>query len=240
MSESKHLPAEIRLSGMTCGSCELLLERKIKAVSGVIDVHVDHRRGVAIITANTDKLPSSDEIESVIRSAGYGVGDEFAQRAVVCETQQNGILDVWIDGMTCKNCENLIKQSLKRVPGVKHASVHHQKGSAKIHYTQMPDWDDLRDAVEGAGYQIRHPGDAPSSIEPSHKKWMEIGGSLVILFPLYKLLQAFDLVSLAPSTSGALSLGGIFVIGLVAIRKVHSLKMVKRFFQAHRLIRVKT
>ena len=201
---------------MTCGSCELLLERKIKAAAGVIDVHVDHRKGIAMITAHPDALPSSEEIESVIRSAGYGVGDEIPQRSVICETQQNGILDVWIDGMTCKNCENLIRQSLKRVPGVKHASVHHRKGSAKIHYTQKPDWNDLRDAVERAGYQLRHPGEAPSNIEPSHQKWMEIGGSLLIIFAIYKLLQAFDLVSLAPSTSGALSFGGIFAIGLVA------------------------
>ncbi len=201
---------------MTCGSCELLLERKLKMVHGVTHVDVDHRKGIAIITANTDALPSSEEIEGIIRSAGYGVGDEIPTRSVACGTDQNGILDVWIDGMTCKNCENLIKQSLKRVPGVKHASVHHQKGSAKIHYTQMPDWDDLRDAVQRAGYRIRHPGEAPSRIEPSHKKWMEIGGSLLVIFALYKLLQAFDLVSLTPSTSGALSFGGIFAIGLVA------------------------
>ena len=117
MSESKQLNAEIRISGMTCGSCELLLERKLKAVAHVLHVDVDHRKGVAIITANADALPSSEEIESIIRSAGYGVGDEPAMRSVACETTQNGILDVWIDGMTCKNCENLIRQKLKLVCG---------------------------------------------------------------------------------------------------------------------------
>ncbi|OGJ55075.1 hypothetical protein A3D11_03300 [Candidatus Peribacteria bacterium RIFCSPHIGHO2_02_FULL_49_16] len=138
MSESKHLHAEIRISGMTCGSCELLLERKIKAVSGVIDVHVNHRKGIAVITAHPDTLPSSQDIENIIRKAGYGIGDKVVQETA------------------CK------------------------------------------------------------IIEPPHRKWMEIGGSLLIIFALYKLLQAFDLVSLAPSTSGTLSIGGIFVIGLVA------------------------
>ena len=166
MSESKQLNAEIRISGMTCGSCELLLEHKLKAVANVLHVDVDHRKGIAIVTANADALPSSEEIERVIHAAGYGIGDEPAQRSVVCETNPDGILDVWIDGMTCKNCENLIRQQLKRVPGVKHASVHHKKGTAKIHYTQMPEWDDIRDAVERAGYQVRHPGEEPSDIEP--------------------------------------------------------------------------
>lgn len=142
MSESKHLRAEIRISGMTCGSCELLLERKIKKVAGVIDAHVSYRKGVAVITAHQDALPSSDDVESVIRKAGYGVGNEKPQRAASC--------------------------------GIQYA------------------------------------------IEPARRKWMEIGGALIVIFAVYKLLQVFDVVSLAPSPSGALSLGGIFVIGLVA------------------------
>ncbi|TSC58578.1 MAG: Heavy metal transport/detoxification protein [Candidatus Peregrinibacteria bacterium Greene0416_19] len=136
MSDSKHLHAEIRISGMTCGSCELLLERKLKVVPGVVDVHIDHRTGVAHMTADASRLPSEDRIASVIHKAGYSVVDD----------------------------------------------------------------------------------DAPSisTLSPDKRKWMEIGGALIIIFAGYKLLQAFDLVSLAPSTSGALSFGGIFVIGLVA------------------------
>src|SRR3990167_6523864 len=104
MSESKHLPAEIHISGMPCGSCELLLERKIKAVSGVIDVHVDHRKGIALITAHPDALPSSEEIENIIRKAGYGVGDEIVQEAA-CEVAEKGVLNVRTDGMTSNHDE---------------------------------------------------------------------------------------------------------------------------------------
>ena len=215
MSESKQLTAEVRISGMTCGSCELLLERKLKSVPGVLKVDVNYRKGAAMITANKDALPSSEEVEDVIRKAGYGIGDEPASNEA-CPVMQNGILDVCIDGMTSKDSEHIIKKRLKHVAGVKSASIQYQRGTAKIHFSQMPDWDDLRDAVENAGYHLRRPDEAPSVIELSHNKWIEIGGSLLIIFAIYKLLLAFDLVSLAPSTSGALSLGGIFVIGLVA------------------------
>lgn len=215
MSESKHLHAEIRISGMTCGSCELLLERKIKAVAGVIDVHVNHRTGIAVITAHTDALPSSEEIESVIRKAGYGVGDEQAE-GMACEVTENGVLDVHIDGMTSNHDERLVKQKLRAVDGVKKVSAHYQRGKARIYYEQMPDWGALREVVESAGFRLRRPGEEIAAIEPTHRKWVEIGGALLIIFALYKILQAFDLVSLAPSTSGVLSLGGIFVIGLVA------------------------
>lgn len=135
MSESTHLQATLHISGMTCGSCELLLEKKIKAVPGVIDVHVNHRKGTAVITAHAGTVPSADRIETIIRKAGY---------------------------------------------------------------------------------EIRDVGSEKKENESSSRKWTEIGASLVIIFAAYMLLRTFDLVSLAPSVSGALSVGSIFVIGLVA------------------------
>ncbi len=128
--------ATVCIGGMTCASCELLLEKKLRAVPGVKHVDVDHKSGIAHITAQEDKLPSAERISDVIEKAGYSVIDENA-------------------------------------PSV-------------------------------------------STLSPDKRKWMEIGGALIIIFAGYKLLQAFDLVSLAPSTSGALSIGGIFLIGLVA------------------------
>jgi sulfite exporter TauE/SafE/copper chaperone CopZ/plastocyanin len=215
MSESKQLSATIRISGMTCGSCELLLERKLKAIPGVLAVNVNYRKGIATITAEADALPSSDLVEETIRKAGYGVDDEPAQNAV-CPVAENGILAVCIDGMTSKDSEHVIKKKLKHVLGVKSTSIQYQRGTAKIHYSQLPDWNELRDAVDSAGYRLRRPDEAPTAMEASGRKWVEIGASLLLIFAIYKLLQTFDLVSLAPSTSGALSLGGIFVIGLVA------------------------
>lgn len=138
MSEhnSKERYATVCIGGMTCASCELLLEKKLKAVPGVKHVDVDHKSGIAHITAQADKLPSSERISEVIEKAGYTVVDDSA-------------------------------------PTV-------------------------------------------SALSPDKRKWMEIGAALIIIFAGYKLLQTFDIVSLAPSTSGALSIGGIFLIGLVA------------------------
>ena len=126
--------AEVKIAGMTCQSCELLLERKLRSVSGVVKADINHRSGIATITAETGNLPDAETIGAVIRNAGYRLAD---------------------------------------------------------------------DVVTGHAH-------------PDRNKWIEIGGALLIIFALYKILLTFDLISLAPSTSGALSLGGIFVIGLVA------------------------
>ncbi len=137
--------AVIHIHGMTCGSCELLLERKLSAVASVLHADVNHRTGTAIITANADALPLGKEIERVIRDAGYGVGDEQPKQTTA-----------------------------------------------------------------------RHASKATAHTEDPQRKWLEIGASLIIIFAAYKVLQAFDLVSLAPAASEAVSFGGIFIIGLVA------------------------
>ncbi len=128
--------ATVRIAGMTCGSCELLLERKLRSVPGVRKVDVRHKRGTAVIIADADNLPDQERIAAVIRGAGYSV-----------------VVD-----------------------------------------------------------------DAPTvgSVSSDQRKWMEIGASLLIVFALYQLFKAFDLVSLAPSATGVLSFVGILLIGLVA------------------------
>lgn len=131
----KHRHSELRIAGMTCSSCELLLERKLKHLPGMVQVDVNHRTGVAHLTARADQLPDQNQIISVITDAGYRLADGAS-------TAARGI--------------------------------------------------------------------------SNQRAWVEIGGSLLIIFAVYKLLQAADFASLAPSMSGTISLGGALVIGLVA------------------------
>lgn len=209
--------AELQIAGMTCGSCELMLERKLKKVPGVLDVDVDHRTGTAKIVADESSLPDGDQIETVIREAGYSLAGAENDNAAGLD-DEHGLWKVAIDGMTCRDCEKLLRQKFKLVHGVKRASVHADRGTANIYFTpgERPLWEDLQAAVESAGYQLRRLDEQPSVIEPPHKKWMEIGACLLIIFALYQLFQAFDLVSLAPSIAGASTFGGILLIGLVA------------------------
>lgn len=127
---------------------------------------------------------------------------------------------VCISGMTCASCELLLEKKLKAVHGVKAADVDHKTGTARItaRADSLPSFERIASVIEKAGYTVMDAGAPPSisSLSPDKRKWMEIGGALIIIFALYQILQAFDIVSLAPSTSGALSLGGIFLIGLVA------------------------
>ncbi len=124
-----------------------------------------------------------------------------------------------IDGMHCASCELLLERKLKALPGIRKVSVNHRTGRAVLHAdpSNPPPPERIEQVVHDAGYRI---GNAQRSdaipVVNDGMKWMEIGASLLIIFALWKLVQAFYLTSLAPSTSGVASLGGVLLIGLVA------------------------
>lgn len=228
MNEKNCKTAELNITGMTCGSCELILERKLMKIPGMIRVLVNHRTGVARVTAEADRLPDADAIADVIREAGYALADtaegqarEQHEQSGFSHTGDTGgksMLRVRIDGMTDRGCTRLVKGKLKLVEGVRYASVNEADGTANIHYRGAPpSWKELVAAVESAGFTLRRFDEAPGDREPAHKKWMEIGASLLIIFALYQILKTFDLISFASSTTaGAATFGGILLIGLVA------------------------
>jgi sulfite exporter TauE/SafE/copper chaperone CopZ len=63
---------EIKIDGMTCGSCELLLERKLKKITEIFKIDVDFNRGSAIIYYTKNRPPLS-KIKSIIENAGYEI-----------------------------------------------------------------------------------------------------------------------------------------------------------------------
>ncbi|MFA5273601.1 MAG: sulfite exporter TauE/SafE family protein [Candidatus Peribacter sp.] len=136
-------------------------------------------------------------------------------------------LHLRIAGMHCASCELLLERKLKSLPGVRSVRVNHRKGTATLWLNTAvpPARSDIERLLAGSEYRLVSFGTetvdatAVSHREQdisSHRHFLEIGGALVIIFAIYKLLQTFDIVSLAPSTAGALTFGGVFVIGLVA------------------------
>ncbi len=67
---------KLQIAGMTCASCELVLERKIKKISGVEKVHVNHRTGIAEIRLDPNNRPILSEIRAAIEDAGYSLGEK--------------------------------------------------------------------------------------------------------------------------------------------------------------------
>lgn len=125
-------------------------------------------------------------------------------------------MTVHIDGMHCASCELNLEEEIRKIPGVADVNVSRKTGTATIRtaHDLAPSEGQIARAVRDAGYAVR--GDAGPAAESPARRWAEIGGALVIILALYQLFRFFDLVSVAPSTSGALSAGGVLLIGIVA------------------------
>lgn len=131
------------------------------------------------------------------------------------ESDPNRHATLNIEGMHCASCELMIERKLRAVPGILNVNADHTTGCATIEAdgNRLPKEEDIAAAVQKAGYSL---SEGTSALSGTQRKWLEIGGSFLAIFALYQLLKAFDLVSLAPSTSDALTLGGVLIIGLVA------------------------
>lgn len=69
MSHKKKL--EVQIEGMTCGSCEILIERKFKKIPGVKSVKVSQLQGKAMLYC--DQRPSPQVLQEAIAADGYKV-----------------------------------------------------------------------------------------------------------------------------------------------------------------------
>lgn len=62
---------KLRIHGMHCASCEVLIERKFKAVAGVEGVRVNHATGKAILSCTCE--PDLAQLDAAIKPHGYSL-----------------------------------------------------------------------------------------------------------------------------------------------------------------------
>lgn len=63
---------------------------------------------------------------------------------------------ITVDGMTCGHCVNAVQSEVGKLDGVTDVSVDLASGQVTIVADPAPDADALREAVEEAGYEVRH------------------------------------------------------------------------------------
>jgi copper chaperone len=73
MSLFKKEPAgekiELRVTGMSCGHCEMRVANALRGVDGVKDAKADHGKGTATVTVEGDV--SAEALVAAVEQAGY-------------------------------------------------------------------------------------------------------------------------------------------------------------------------
>jgi Cu+-exporting ATPase len=149
------------LKGLHCAACVRAVEKSVGSLAGVqsASVNLATSQGTFIYD---DSEVCPDDIINKIRETGYDV----AQAAKVVRFK--------IGGMHCAACAMAVEKALQGQPGVKQASVSLASETATVGYLpESINLDDLKRAVESAGYQVvdsEQLREAPDESEEARKR----------------------------------------------------------------------
>ncbi|WP_159649367.1 heavy metal translocating P-type ATPase [Erysipelothrix aquatica] len=129
------------ITGMTCSSCQLHVEKAISKVAGVEAVDVNLVTNKASVTMNDDVLEAT--IIKAVEDSGYGVAEEVLTKSV----------DLKITDMTCSSCVANVEGALSAVPGIEKATVNLLMERAHIEYDpNQVKLFDIIETIKGQGY----------------------------------------------------------------------------------------
>jgi Cu+-exporting ATPase len=131
---------DIPITGMSCASCALKIEKGLAGVEGVSKATVNFAAEKATVVFHPDQTDVSQFIDKV-KDLGYGAKVEK--------------IVLPIQGMTCASCVNKVEKALNSAKGVIRASVNFGTERASVEYiSDEVSIRDLKKVVEEAGYKV--------------------------------------------------------------------------------------
>ena len=128
------------VQGMTCASCVRTVERNLKKVPGVKEVHVNLATERATVVLDEEEGTGVGDLVSKVKEIGYEV--------------PTATVTIPVQGMTCASCVRTVERNLLKLPGVLSADVNLATGRATVTYipTEIT-VRDIQQRVRDIGYE---------------------------------------------------------------------------------------
>lgn len=127
-------------------------------------------------------------------------------------------LTLYIDGMTCANCESRIESALSRADGVVSVKVSYKSALAKLVYNEeATTYNDITAIIEAHGYTVRKQVQAAERTA-QRTKLLQAAGIGIILLSAYIILNRLGVLNLFaafPQAQEGMGYGMLFIIGLL-------------------------
>ncbi len=178
---------DLPITGMSCASCALKIEKGLASVEGVSKATVNFAAEKATVIFHPTQTDLSHLIDKV-KDLGYGAK---AEKVLLP-----------IQGMTCASCVNKVEKALASVKGVIRVDVNFATERASVEY--LPEEVTIRvlkKAVQGAGYEVLEVKEEDivekerlaREAELSRLKWKFITGA-ILLVPILLLMYGASLL----------------------------------------------
>jgi Cu+-exporting ATPase len=136
---------EMTITGMTCASCVVRVEKAVGKVPGV--EHASVNLATERLSFELDEgVASVEAVKKAVIGAGYGVEERTAGRRAVFP----------VDGMTCASCTARIEKVVGRLAGVESVAVNLATEKADVAYDPARvRLSEIKRAITAAGYTPR-------------------------------------------------------------------------------------
>lgn len=136
-------------------------------------------------------------------------------------SEQNHVIKLKVDGMTCHSCELTIERAWRKIDGVLKVDVNAGKGVARIVCGDTaPSLDTLQSAITDHGYTIKGVFDNTTTynLQPitSRLAWWHLLGLFALVILLGALFSKIGLLAPSIALGATTSFGAVFLLGLVA------------------------
>lgn len=146
MTKPEHTTIDFQIEGMSCSSCAINIEKKLKTLDGIqsVSINIANNKGkVAFDTAALD----SETILKAIDSVGY--------HAKLDQKNKYETVTLKVKGMTCSTCSNHVEKGLNSLEGVITATVNLPSEKATIQYDpQVVRLIQMAEKVKKTGYEL--------------------------------------------------------------------------------------
>ena len=133
---------DLPITGMSCASCALKIEKGLAGVEGVSKATVNFAAEKATVVFHPGQ-PDLSRLIDKVKDLGYGAKSEKVLLP--------------IQGMTCASCVNRVEKALSSLKGVTHVSVNFATERASVEY--IPEEVTIRDFKKGCTLHKNKDGD---------------------------------------------------------------------------------
>jgi len=179
--------AVLPITGMTCASCAVRIEKGLKKVEGVEEANVNYALERTSIKYNPNVVKIED-FKKKINDLGYEVVEEKVDLAII--------------GMTCAACATRIEKGLNKIEGVTNATVNLALESATVAYNPSQiGTKEMIEKIEKLGYQASEKGEQKEDVADLKAKEVETQQgkfffSLILSIPLlWAMVSHFSFTS---------------------------------------------
>lgn len=142
----------VKVTGMTCSACSSSVEGALMSLNGVVSASVALLQHKAHVTFDPN-LVKEDDVKNAIEDAGFEA--EVLEEKSTARTNPQGTLvgQFTIGGMTCAACVNSVEGILRKLNGVKRATVALPTSLGEVEYDPLIiSKEEIVTAIEDAGF----------------------------------------------------------------------------------------